>query len=326
MKISVIVPVYNVENYITECLTSIINQSISDFEIIIVNDGSTDNSIDNIKNLVEENDNLVVVHKKNGGLSSARNEGLKYAKGEYVIFIDSDDYIEKDFLTKLFDEARKYDLDIACGGYKKFFSDGSIEEKTRLNQLIQLGVIKGSNFLLAELENQDYRPEVWDNLYRREFLLSNHLKFTENLLHEDEEFTPKALLLAERVKLVDTYGYLYRQRENSIMNTQCSIKNIDSIYYIINELKKLYEEATNEVDKICLSRLILNLCNVYFGKIISSNEIGKYRLAKRLDFVRCCRNLNKNHLTFKQKLKYNIPYLAWLNFRRLEFAQKRQEG
>ncbi|CUQ11738.1 Hyaluronan synthase [Turicibacter sanguinis] len=318
MKISVIVPVYNVENYIVECLNSILNQTFEDIEVIIVNDGSTDNSMDKIKKIIKGNNNIQVINKNNGGLSSARNEGLMYAKGEYVIFIDSDDFIETDFLQNLYREAKQYNLDIACGGYKKFFSEERIEEKKRKEKIIELGVVEGNQFLLAQLENQDYRMEVWDDLYRREFLLNNNLIFTEDLLHEDEEFTPKSLLLAKRVKLVNTYGYLYRQRENSITTSKTTIKNIESIYYIIYEFKKMFDQSKNDVEKKCLSQLICIMIDIYFCKIHLSNELQKFDLAKKLNIYKITRDLDKNHLTFKQKLKYNIPYLALLNFKRLE--------
>lgn len=325
MKVSVIIPVYNVEKYIKDCIQSVISQTLKNIEIIIVNDGSTDDSIDKIKKLVKENDNISVINKKNGGLSSARNEGLKHAQGEYVIFIDSDDYIERDFLEKLYIEAKNYDLDIACGGYKKYFANGGIEKKTRNDELMDLGVVKGVDFLLVQLENNDYRMEVWDDLYRREFLINNNLLFTEDLLHEDEDFTPRALLVANRVKLVKTYGYLYRQRENSIMSTKCTIKNVESIYYIIHEFRRIFEGSKNEVEKKCLSRLILIMVDIYFGKILSSNEEKKFDLAKKINVLQTTHGLDKSHLRFKQKLRFNIPYISLLNFKRLELVQRRNE-
>lgn len=325
MKVSVVIPVYNVQDYIVECLESIMAQELKDIEVIIVNDGSTDNSICNIQNIIDNNSNIRLINKVNGGLSSARNTGLSHAKGEYVLFVDSDDYLEKDFLYKLYNEAKNYDLDIACGGYKKCFANGAIEKKTRNDELMDLGVVKGVDFLLVQLENNDYRMEVWDDLYRREFLINNNLLFTEDLLHEDEDFTPRALLVANRVKLVNTYGYLYRQRENSIMSTKCTIKNVESIYYIIHEFRRLFEGSKNEVEKKCLSRLILIMVDIYFGKILSSNEEKKFDLAKKMNVLQTTHGLDKSHLRFKQKIKFNIPYISLLNFKRLELVQRRNE-
>ncbi|MDB8551639.1 glycosyltransferase [Turicibacter sanguinis] len=322
INISVIVPVYNVEDYILECLTSILNQSLKEIEIIVVNDGSKDKSIDRIQNLVEENSNIQVIHKENGGLSSARNEGLKYATGEYIIFIDSDDFIERDFLEKLYNEAKDEKLDIACGGFTKYFSKENYEKILRNDELFNTKVLSGKEFLKLQLESKNYRVEVWDDLYRREFLLENNLLFNENLLHEDEEFTPKSLLLARRVKLVETYGYIYRQRDNSIMNTKTNIRNIDSIFYIIQEFKMLYIQTNDYLERECLSRLILKMCDTYFGKILTSDENKKIQLARKLDVVEVSKGLYKNHLTFKQKLKYSVPFLALLNFKKSELLQK----
>lgn len=114
---------------------------------------------------------------------------------------------------------------------------------------MDLVAVKRVDFLLVQLENNDYLMEICDDFYCREFLINNNLLFTENLLHEDEDFTPWALLAANRVKLVNTNGYLYRQRENSIMSTKCTIKNVDSIYYIIHEFRRLFEHSKNEVEK-----------------------------------------------------------------------------
>lgn len=324
-KISVIVPVYNVQDYIIECLTSILNQTIKEIEIIIVNDGSKDKSIEKIQYLVEKNENIFVLHKENGGLSSARNEGLKYATGEYIIFIDSDDFIQSDFLERLYNEAKINNLDIACGGYTKYFSSMKSEEKIRNKKSLDLGVASGKFILKEQFKNNDYRMEVWDDLYRREFLIENNLSFTEKLLHEDEEFTPKAILLAKRVKLVDTYGYIYRQRENSIMTTKSNINNIDSIFYIIQEFKSLFEKSNDDLEKECLSHLILKMCDTYYEKILQSEESKKFRLARNINVVKLSKNLYKKHLSLKQKLKFNVPYLALLNFKKAELSQRWSE-
>lgn len=321
-KVSVIVPVYNVEDYILECLTSIISQTLKEIEVIVVNDGSKDRSIEKIQHLVEQHENIRVVQKENGGLSSARNEGLKHATGEYIAFIDSDDFIESDFLEKLYKEAKSQNLDMVCGGYTTYFSSYNQEKKIRNDLLFTSNVISGKEFLKLQLENNDYRMEVWDDLYRREFLIENNLIFTENILHEDEEFTPKALLLAKRVKLVETYGYNYRQRENSIMSTKSNIKNIDSIFYIIQKFKASFEQSNDALEKECWSRMVLIMCDYYFYKILTSDESKKMQLAKKVDFVKISRNLYKNHLTFKQKLKFNVPYIALLNFKKSDLIRK----
>lgn len=322
MKVSVIIPVYNVQDYILECLNSIIYQDFKDFEVIIVNDGSQDNSINNIKSIIDNHSNIHLINKPNGGLSSARNEGLRYATGEYVIFIDSDDYIQKDFISSLYSEAKKYNLDIACGGYTSIYSDNSIYPRIRNRQIFKNKATSGKEILLNQLKNNDYCVEVWDDLYKREFLLDNNIFFIEGIVHEDEEFTSRALLVAQRVKAIETYGYMYRQRENSIMNTKCTIKNIDSIYYIINRFRKMFDLSQNDTEKICLSYLILYMHNLYIQKILMCDEKNKYKLLKKIDVVKISKGLDKSHLTFKQRLKYDIPYILLINFIKHDLIQR----
>lgn len=282
-KISVIIPVYNVEKYIRECIISVLNQSIKDIEIIIVNDGTIDNSIKRIDDLITINRNIKLINKENGGLSSARNEGLKYASGEYIAFIDSDDYISQDFLEILYNEAKYHDLDIAIGNYSKLYENGKVTTKKRANELYTENVIKGDEFLYHQLKLNDYKMEVWDDLYRRAFLIENNIKFYDNLLHEDEEFTPRVLLSAQKVKLVNTDGYMYRQRDNSIMNQKINIKNIDSLKQILDEMIILYNNSDSKLTKKCISRVLNYLTNELISKIKNSNLKNKYELYKSIN-------------------------------------------
>lgn len=316
MKISVIVPVYNVQEYIVECLESIMIQELKDIEIIIVNDGSTDKSISNIQNIIDNNSNIHLINKVNGGLSSARNTGLSHAKGEYVLFVDSDDYLEKDFLYKLYNEAKEYDLDIACGGYTKFYENNATYPQIRNEILCKKSIISGQKFLLNQLDCNDYRMEVWDDLYKREFLLENNLFFVEGLLHEDEEFTPRALLAAKRVKIVETYGYMYRQRENSIMSSTVNIKHVSSVEYIINSFINHFEKTKIEHEKLIFSKLCCNIFNAYIEKVLRIDIDNKYKFIRNIRRKEIINVMNYNSdLSWKQRLKIllfnHYPFLFY---------------
>lgn len=316
MKISVIVPVYNVQDYIVECLESIMLQDLKGIELIIVNDGSTDNSISNIENIINNAGNIHLINKVNGGLSSARNTGLLHATGEYVLFLDSDDYLEKDFLYKLYNEAIEHDLDIACGGNTKFYADNTIYPRIRTELLCQGTVTSGQKFLLDQLNYNDYNMEVWDDLYKRSFLLENNLFFVEGLLHEDEEFTPRALLAAKRVKLVETYGYMYRQREGSIMSSQVNLKHITSIEYIMNSFIDKFEKTKIENEKLLFSKLCFYMFNVYVAKVAKSSENNKYKFIRELPRKKIISVINYNpQLNWKQRLNVELfkhtPYLYY---------------
>ena len=325
MKVSVVIPVYNVQEYIVECLESIMLQDLKDIEVIIVNDGSTDNSIPNIQNIIDNNVNIQLINKVNGGLSSARNTGLLHAKGEYVLFVDSDDYLEKDFLDKLYSQAIEHDLDIACGGNTRFYVDNTIYPRTRNEFLCKSAVMSGQKFLLEQLKYNDYRMEVWDDLYKRTFLLENNLFFVEGILHEDEEFTPRALVVANRVKLVETYGYMYRQRDNSIMSSSVNIKHITSIEYIMNSFIIKFEEAKLENEKLIFSKLCFNLLNVYIEKILKTNADNKYEFIRNLPRKKIINIISYNpQLNWKQRLNgVLLKYTPYLYYKRICLKAKR---
>lgn len=305
MKISVIVPVYNVEDYIQECINSILKQSFTEYEVILVDDGSQDKSISLIKNIIDSNENIKLITKKNGGLSSARNYGLKVARGEYVIFIDSDDFIEEHFLENLYLTAKENNLDVALGGYKKLYRNKTLKVIDRVSDLYNLGVVTGKEFLYNELILNDYRMEVWCNLYKREFLMENNLKFIEGILHEDEEFTPKMMVLANRVKLTNEIGYIYRQRQGSIMATLPKPIHVDSLFSIVEKNKKLFYKATDERDKILYSRLTRHLTGCIESKVIVVDQKFQKEILLRLKDAKLIKILKyKKGLSLKSYLKF----------------------
>ena len=231
VKVSIIVPVFNVEKYVRECLISIQNQTLKEIEIILINDGSTDDSIQNIADLIDRDKRIILINQKNGGLSSARNTGLEYAKGEYISFIDSDDYLNDKFLECLYIEAKRENLDIVRGSFQRpKDSDNKLAwEDVDVNKLKPDLVITGGE-LLKLLSIYNLKMMVWLSLYKRDFLDSNHLRFEEGIILEDVEFMPRVLLLARRVRAIKRKNYFYRVREDSILgNIQNSKKHLDAI-------------------------------------------------------------------------------------------------
>lgn len=223
-KISVIIPVYNSEKYIAQCLDSIINQSLKDIEIICVNDGSTDNSLDILNEYAKKDNRIKVITQINtgNGAGSARNTGLEQAKGEYISFIDSDDYIDKDFLEKLYKEAKEYDADIACSGVIK---ERENEQKTQL-KFNEIKVSDNPNDNLKVSKSLPY-PYPWNKIYKREFVVSYGIKFVENIYFEDLIFTPLVITKAEKLISVPDVYYHYIERENSVSSAKSGIKDSD---------------------------------------------------------------------------------------------------
>ena len=233
MELSIIVPIYNVEDYLEECLESLYNIKNIELEIILVNDGSKDNSfkiMEKFKDMYPEK--TVLINKENGGLSSARNAGMKAAVGEYISFIDSDDFIDVDEFERFFKEGQKDKLDVIVGNMRYYTPEKTGDPLFRSDMIKNSGILKGVDFFWELFQKPKcFREEVVDDIYRREFLLKNDIWFNENIVHEDSEFTPLVYLKAEKVRYIDRAFYFYRQRTGSIMNkvSEKSIVSLESI-------------------------------------------------------------------------------------------------
>ena len=319
MKVSVIVPVYNVEKYIRECILSILKQTLKDIEIIIVNDGSTDKSIEEIEDLINQHENIKLINKENKGLSSARNEGLKYAEGEYIAFIDSDDYIREEFLETLYNEGKRYDLDVVFSSFSKFYEGKEIVPIQRSYELVTDDAILGIDFLDHQIKLKEYRMEVCDDLYRRDFLNSKNIKFWEEILFEDEEFTLSVLLEAERVKLVNRCDYIYRQRENSITHCEVTNKHIESQLLIINRFIEIYHNSEDVKIKICVYTLINNLLWEFLELVDESTYKNKKILFLKVKNDEILEILKENIHLKNDKIKFILfkisPKLYWCVFK-----------
>lgn len=276
MKLSIIVPVYNVEKYIEKCLNSLCNLETEN-EIIIVNDGSTDSSLKIVEEFKKnhDNENIIIISQENKGLSEARNTGLRKAKGEYVSFIDSDDFVDKKLYEMMIKEVIKDKVDYGIGKYsycyentdKKQYNDNEIKEiigKFQSNPLK-----KGKEWLKILKKEDKYGPEVWDDIYKREFLVKNNLFFKPDRLHEDEIFTLEVFLKAEKVKYYAIPFYCYLQRENSIMKTQ-KVKNFTDMQKNIFDMEKLLSEEKN--DK-AIQKILIEGIHRFYKIIIKKSKI-----------------------------------------------------
>ena len=259
MDLSIIVPIYNVEEYLAECLKSLYKISSLRYEVILVNDGSKDNSykiMEEFKNLYPNK--TIIINKENGGLSSARNAGLRAARGKYISFIDSDDFIDTDEFEKFVIEGIKSRLDIAVGNMRYYVPGRIGEPLFRAKRVKDLDVVTGVDFLWNLFQAPKcYREEVVDDIYRRNFLIKNNLFFNEEIVHEDSEFTTLAYLKAKKVKYIDKAFYFYRQREGSIMN-KVSEKSMVSLEKICEKLFKECQKLESKNGKEALSSLILS--------------------------------------------------------------------
>lgn len=247
VQISIVVPVYNVEAYLDRCVQSLLSQDmLSETEILLVDDGSTDRSGAICDDYAEKNPRISVFHKENGGLSDARNYGLKRACGKYVLFIDSDDFIEPDACSSLLGDAQKYSAQIVIGREQTVCPSKAMEryERVASERFECHKVYTGKEYLQGCLEGGALRVEIGRHLYLREFLEKNHFHFEKGILHEDEEFTPRVLLKASRVVLTDHAFYHYENtRSGSIMNSRSM--NMKKIQDRIQTYEKQRESYRN---------------------------------------------------------------------------------
>ena len=241
--ISIIIPVYNVEKYLKQCLNSIINQTYNNLEIILIDDGSTDNS-GNICDYYSKIDNRIyVIHKENEGQSIARNLGIKLAKGEYIGFLDSDDWIEEDMYSFLFENIEKHKADIiSCSLFFEYQSKTIVPRKENDNIIIFDKNNKNNlvrNFLLHKI----YDGAVWNKLYKRK--LFNNIIFPINQYYEDNFIVFDLLNAAKKIILTNKVFYHYRQHDNSTTKSFSPKKYIDdmkAIKHNIKVIKKNYPE------------------------------------------------------------------------------------
>ena len=250
--VSILVPVYNVEEYLEECLNSLINQSFSDIEIIIVNDGSTDKSRLIAEKYCKKDKRIKLVNQDNRGLGAARNVALSHAQGKYVVFVDSDDYIDYKTIGVLYNKAELDKVDLVIYNGKAFYDyDGKIVfEKNNYFRLSDIDDQLVFNGLQLVEHTSGMIKQACFKLYDRAFLIENELLFPEGVLGEDIEFFYKCMIKAEKISYVHFIGYFRRFRKNSIL-TSGSITNIkDRINHfsdLINLLSLIKQQKYKDV-------------------------------------------------------------------------------
>lgn len=222
--ISVIVPIYNVEDYLDRCVDSIINQTYKNLEIILVDDGSPDNCPQMCDDYAKKDSRIKVVHKENGGLSDARNAGMKVATGEYVSFIDSDDYISLDFYEILLQTMIDNDSDIVECGVVKFYENGKFDEYSDDQMIKNFNTVDGLEGLINENSFHQY---VWNKLYKSSVALD--IPYAVGKLNEDEFWTYQIFGKAKKVTRINKTMYYYFQRGSSIMGNGYNIKRLDAL-------------------------------------------------------------------------------------------------
>ena len=213
-KVSIIIPVYNAEKYLEKCLNSVIKQTLKDIEIICINDGSTDGSLNILQKYSEKDKRFIIIDQKNLGQSVARNKGLSVAKGEFIGFVDSDDWIGEDFYEKLYYAAIEYKADIAAGNILRVHDNAENKFYIKYDE-IKIAKKTNKKYKLAEIPENCY---IWNKIYNRKKLEKVDLKFKEGILYEDIIFTHKVLFYMKDLVTVPKSTYYYYDNPLSTVN------------------------------------------------------------------------------------------------------------
>lgn len=243
-KVSVIVPVYNVEKWLTRCLNSILSQDFDSFEVLLVDDGSTDNSAKVCKAFSSSDSRIKYFYKENGGLSDARNYGIRKAKGTYIVFIDSDDYIKKDYLFSLYNSITKTNSEVAICGFDWVDENDNILYNVSLENIEDRKIISGRELLKDVFKKEGYAFVVaWNKMYKKS-IFDNGIIFPKGRLFEDEFINYELFWNVKKVVLIDKRLYAYVQRNGSIKNSKLTLKKI-SDFNELNILRTSFYKKKN---------------------------------------------------------------------------------
>lgn len=255
-KVSVIIPVYNTEAYVEEAVRSIMTQTLRDIEILVVDDGSTDQSLTILERLAKEDDRITLISQNNRGLSEARNAGLDQAHGAYIYFMDSDDLLEADAMELCYNRAEAEQLDLVIFDATSFGTDDAAQKFTYSRIPIVGTQCKSGRKLLAQmLEKKCYRASVCLNFIRYSYLLQIKLRFSAGILHEDELFTPQLYLGAARIAGINRNFFHRRMRLGSIMNNDFSERNINGYMTVIRDLHE-FGQPREKSDRVLINKII----------------------------------------------------------------------
>lgn len=297
-EISVIVPIYNVEKYLTKCVSSILNQTWKNLEVILVDDGSPDSSGKMCDAFAETDERIRVIHKENGGLSDARNVGIEAARGNYLLFVDSDDWIDSDMIETLYRIIQKTGADIAECSFRNVYTD-RVEEETACSAKIVTG--NGIDGIEGILDWRYFKPVAWNKLYRRSVI--GDIRYPIGRFHEDEFTTYQFFYAAKKLVYIDVSKYNYvRNRTGSIVASYTE-KNLD-ICFALRERREFLKEH-------CVTSLEEKANNIYCWLLLNNlaqsyrNNVSGEKLEKILKMA-------AEDLEYYQENPVQKNYIDWL--------------
>lgn len=320
-KVSIIVPIYNVEQYLDKCISSILNQTYSDFELILVDDGSTDHCAQMCDCYAARDQRVFVVHKENGGQSDARNIGLKRAKGDYILFVDSDDSIRNTLLEDTVSIAEQEQIDIVLFDFISVDSQGNCLARYPINLPVRqiINIYNHPEILITS-------PSPINKLFRHSLFLNTGLQFPVGFWYEDLRTTPKLLACAKRVYYYNRVEYYYLRRQGSTMNNENITKNYHDRTAAIQDLlsyfqaRGLYQSLFPELEAIATLQGYFYPCREIILINSKSGYLGELRKHLQKLFPDFKKNRYINQLTSKEKLIFFLLYHR--QYRIISFGSK----
>ena len=300
-KISVIVPVYNSGKYIKRFIESIISQTYRQLEILLIDDGSTDGS-GYICDLYEKRDSRIkVFHKENSGVADSRNYGVDNATGEFIAFIDSDDWVDKNLYMELIKSVEKYNADIAVCNFKRILNE---EEKLKDSSIEEIYTGEEALWQMFGERNSQLISVVWNKLYKR-YIFEN-MRFPKGRIHEDEFLNPKLLYKANKIVYINKELIYYRKTPNSIINSEFKENKIDYLYVLDDRSKFFLDNRLYNLYEVC-RKCELNVNIEFYYKVKNSSiKNKKYELKRITNTVNNIKKELNNKLSIKDKIRINL--------------------
>lgn len=312
--VSIIVPIYNVEKYLRKCVDSLLKQSYSNIEILLIDDGSTDNS-GRISDEYSNYNNVRVYHKENGGLSDARNFGIEHSKGEFLAFVDSDDYVTEDYILRMLDKIQKTDVDIVACSYYDISEDGQILGKIQSTDRI----LNEKNFwddIYINIKATPAYGVAWNKLYKRNVF--ENLRYRKGILNEDDDIIYD-VIHGRNIFMMDDLLYYYRQRQGSIMDQMKKTFNIERIELIYRRLEKFKKNEQWEYVSYVLIEIAAIIIN---GLAISSNDEERRQCYSQLNKLKRVKNHIKR-MQLKIPIKLRLKSYLYFEFPRFSSLIKK---
>ncbi len=294
-KVSIIIPVYNTEKYIKRCLDSVINQTYKNIEIIIINDGSTDKSEKIIKETIKNQKNVIYKKIKNSGVANARNVALDLVSGDYIAFVDSDDYPQNDMIEKLLSYSKNNNCDIVCSGYRKIFKDGEKEVIPDDVSFYDKKLVDSKEILLHS------NPYITNKLFK--MTIVGNIRFNSKLrIFEDLVFTYELFLLANKIGFLNECLYNYNVVNETSLTRKFSEKMFD-IFDAMDELKQFYKENSKEDFDEELEFLAIKHMMLRIKENCKDKKLKLKYIDNVYDYLNKNNNKYKNNRYFKMNKK-----------------------